>query len=71
MSFQPLQFLKKRKEAYIRNWKEQENVEKYGGILFILVFIALVVFASDEQRKRIPFYINILSIFFLQLYLKE
>ena len=71
MPSQLLKFLKKRKDNYIRNWKEQENLEKYGGVAFILLFIGMIIFLKGEARARIPVYVNILSIFYLTLVLKR
>jgi serine phosphatase RsbU (regulator of sigma subunit) len=60
-------FFKKRQENYIRNWKEQDNFEKFGGILFFLIVIGTAIFIPEEYRKDAVNFLFIFSIFYMAL----
>ncbi len=67
MSFRLSAFLKKRKENYIRNWKEQDSFERYGGILFFVIMMSAVLFAPQVQRDFILRYMNVFTLLFLTI----
>jgi serine phosphatase RsbU (regulator of sigma subunit) len=71
MLLRVLKFLKKRKENYISNWKEESNIEKYGGIVFALTCIGGMMFTPEAQRKHVAQYLNILGIFYMSLMYKR
>jgi serine phosphatase RsbU (regulator of sigma subunit) len=62
-------FLKKGKENYIRNWKEQNNFEKYAGIAFFSLVALGIFFAPREIRDSFAKYLNIIAMCFMAIML--
>jgi serine phosphatase RsbU (regulator of sigma subunit) len=71
MPFQLLEFLKERKEKYIRNWKEQDNFERYGFIVFSAIMIGCILFVPKSKDEYVLKYLNALTIVFLSLMFKR
>ena len=59
--------LKKQKEYYIRSWKERDNVERYGFVLFAIIILGAIVLVPESESKNLPIYLNLLTILFLAL----
>ena len=64
-------FLKKWIDNYIKDWKEQETIEKYGPSAYIIIIIGCLVFIPKSKQKHLPEYLNILAILFLGLILNR
>lgn len=62
-----LKLFKKQKENYIRNWKERDNVERYGFVLFVIIMVGAIVLVPESENKNLPKYFNLLTILFLAL----
>lgn len=62
-----LKLLKKQKENYIRNWKERDNIERYGFVLFVIIIVGSIVLVPESESKNLPKYLNLLTILFLAL----
>ncbi|HWY13312.1 MAG TPA: hypothetical protein VN026_18425 [Bacteroidia bacterium] len=60
-------FLKKQKENYIRSWKERDNLERYGLLIFGIIMIGSIIFVPESKSKNLPQYLNILTILYLAL----
>ncbi len=62
-----LKLFKKQKENYIRDWKERDNVERYGFVLFVIIMVGSIVLVPESESKNLPKYLNLLTILFLVL----
>jgi serine phosphatase RsbU (regulator of sigma subunit) len=60
-----ISFLKKRKEIYLRRRREEDNLEKYGGLLFALLVMAIMFFIPENDRRHLWDYVSVFAIFFI------
>jgi serine phosphatase RsbU (regulator of sigma subunit) len=63
--------LKKLKDNYIRDWREMDDFQKYGSLVFVLIITWVAFFANKEQQQIAPRYLNFLAIVFVVLMLKR